>query len=98
MLKGFEWSVNLIVALILAVIAAGVFWAALAGKTPLTANAEPVKLDESCKNDNDCTANLDGPKCLVIYPGDFTAFCGCLASIDCAGRRSGMCGSNNKCT
>ena len=98
--KGFEWPVLLIGAIILVVISAGIFWAALAGKTPPIASAEPdetVSMDKSCKNDNDCTSNLDGTKCMVIYPGDFTSFCGCITSAECVDRRSGACGSNNKC-
>jgi len=97
MRKGFEWSVNLLVAIILGVVAAGIFWSALVGKTPPT-KAEPVKLTEGCNNDNDCLNNLDGAKCLVIYPGDFKSFCGCLASEDCLDRGSEICGSDNKCT
>jgi hypothetical protein len=40
---------------------------------------------------------LDGPQCLLVYPGDFTPFCGCLTSTDCLNLRSGVCGSSNKC-
>jgi len=98
MRKGFEWSVNLLVAIILGVVAAGIFWAALAGKTPPT-ESEPVKLNEGCNNPDDCINNPDGSICLVIYPGDFTSFCGCYNStLHCLNRRSGICGSNNKCT
>ena len=99
MRKGFEWSVNLVAAVILGVVAAGIFWSALNGSTAPVAYASPtpVKLDNSCKSDNDCTSNLDGARCVVIYPGDFNAFCGCLMSLDCAGRRSGVCDSTNKC-
>ena len=96
MKKGFEWSVNLLVAVILAVVAAGIFWSALSGK-PSPAKAETVKLNEGCNNDGDCINNLDGSKCLTIYPGDFVPFCGCLTSNDCLNKRSGNCGSNNKC-
>jgi len=96
MKKGFEWSVSLLFAVILGVVAAGVVWAGLTGKAS-AAPAEPVKLTKGCNNNDDCINNLDGAKCLVIYPGDFTSFCGCLTSEDCSNRRSGICGSNNKC-
>jgi len=47
-----------------------------------------------CKTDNDCLNNKDGTKCLTVYPGDFTPFCGCMTNNDCI---SGICGPDNKC-
>ena len=96
MKKGFEWSVSILIAVILAVAMAGIIWAGLTGKTPI-ANAEPVNSAKGCNNADNCLNNLDGAQCLVIYPGDFTPFCGCLESEDCLNRRSGFCGSNSKC-
>jgi len=93
MRKGFEWSISILFALILAVVAAGMMWAALTGKAS-AAPAEPVKLTKGCINDNDCLNKVDGSKCLVVYPGDFTSFCGCLTSVNC---KVGNCGSDNKC-
>ena len=100
MKKGFEWSVHLLVAVIIAVIAAGILWAGLAGKTPMAkaTDADTAKLSKGCDNENDCVNSLDGSKCLVIYPGDFTPFCGCLTSDDCLNTGGKLCGSNNKCT
>lgn len=97
MRKGFEWSVNLLIAVILGIVAVGIFWAALALKPP-PSNSETIKLNEVCKTDDDCLNNPDGAKCLVIYPGDFTPFCGCLTNKDCVNRRSGICDSKtDKC-
>jgi hypothetical protein len=96
MKKGFEWSVNLLFAVILGIIAAGMFWAVLSEKPP-PQDAEPVKLSGGCNNNENCENNLNGSSCIVIYPGNFVPFCGCLSNDDCVNRRSGICDSNNKC-
>lgn len=48
-----------------------------------------------CKTDNDCLNSEDGTRCLMVYPGDFEPFCGCMTNNDCI---SGSCGPNNKCS
>jgi len=98
MKKGFEWSIQVFATIVLGVISAGIFYAALSGSTPpANASNENITMDTSCNNDNDCTNNLDGSKCMVIYPGEFESFCGCLTSADCVDRRNEICDSNNKC-
>lgn len=97
MKKGFEWSVSILMAIILAVVMAGIVWSALAGKTPPVTSAESNVQENGCNNANDCLNNQDGGQCLVIYPGDFTPFCGCLVKGDCLNRRNDFCGSDNKC-
>ena len=93
MRKGFEWAVNIMIALILFIVAVGVFWAAIRGETP-PVDSEPVEPSKTCLSDDDCIGKADGNKCLVIYPGDFTAFCGCITNDDC---EVGFCGEDNKC-
>jgi len=52
---------------------------------------------EGCRTDDDCLSNLDGSKCLLVYPEGYTLVCGCIMNDDCNGKRSGFCGSENKC-
>lgn len=94
MRKGFEWSVSLLVAVILGVIAAGIAFSAVQGKTPPVANEEVTEITEGCNNNDDCENDADGSRCIIIYQEGFAPFCGCLTSDDCGG---GFCGSNNRC-
>ena len=94
MRKGFEWSVNLVVMIILLIVAVGVFWGALnpvGYATPENGETE----SKTCTTNEDCVGNPDGSKCLQIYPGDFVPFCGCVTNVDCGGD---ICGSDNKCS
>ncbi|MEM3609837.1 MAG: hypothetical protein QW076_02940 [Candidatus Anstonellales archaeon] len=95
MKKGLEFSINLIVAFILFILAVIVFWLAFnpVGKVE---EARGLKTD-FCKTDTDCSSNIEGTRCLITFPGDynFTPFCGCLTTNDC---KVGYCDSNNKCS
>ncbi len=96
MKKGFEWSIYLMVAVILFTIAVLIFWSALQGESP--PEAQPVEIEKkSCRSNVDCKNDLDGARCLVIYPETLEPFCGCLTNEDCENRRSGVCGPENKC-
>jgi hypothetical protein len=89
------WSVNLLVGLILFLVTIGVFWMTIKPASSKVVEDSPTeKKEEVCKTDDDCTANPGGNKCLIIYPGNFVPFCGCLTDDDCTG---GYCGSDNKC-
>lgn len=57
--------------------------------------SEYEKQVEVCKNHNECWNSKDGTKCITVYPGDFTPFCGCTTDDDCL---SGSCGPENKCS
>jgi hypothetical protein len=95
MKKGSD-EINLMIAVILGVIAAGIFWSALAGKTP-PSKEEGLSLNNYCNNEQDCSTNPDGSQCMVTYPDNLNPFCGCITSKDCINKKSGVCGSNNKC-
>ena len=95
MRKGFEWSVSLLGAVVLGIVAAGIFFSVINLSKAAPKDPEKLTLNEACNNNDDCKNNDDGLKCLVIYPGDFIPFCGCLTSEDCKIGR--FCGPNNKC-
>ena len=93
MRKGFEWSISLMLAVILLVFSVAIFWNAIAGKT--TASASPTTIPkQGCDTDTDCLGNPNGLKCLQVWPGDINPFCGCISNNDCG---VGVCGTNNKC-
>jgi hypothetical protein len=93
MKKGIEWPINLLGAVILLIIAVGLWWSALSLDRGIESE-NPV--DEAiCRTPKDCASNVDGSKCLVIYADYVTPFCGCLTSDDCM--EGYYCGSNNKC-
>jgi hypothetical protein len=92
MKKGIEWSINMLGAVILLIIAVALWWSALSLDRQIESE-DPV--DETiCRTADDCANNVNGGKCLVIYTDYVTPFCGCLTSEDCT---EGYCGSNNKC-
>jgi len=96
-MKGFDIAPVVVGAVILAILAIAFvnnFWTSTTIKKD-TETEEPV--DEGCKRDDDCIDNPDGSICLLIYPGDFSLFCGCLKNEDCKDKRSGVCGAENKC-
>lgn len=97
MRKGLDWHITLMMAVILFVFSVVILWDALAGKT--TASASPTTIPkQGCDTDADCQTNPDGAKCLQVWPGDINPFCGCYNStLHCIGRRSGICGTNDKC-
>jgi hypothetical protein len=51
-----------------------------------------------CKIDEDCQDNINGSKCVIIYPEKLEAFCGCYKNEHCVGRGSGICGTDNICS
>lgn len=83
-----------LLAFVLFIIVAASFFAIFAGKPPVEQIQEEQK-EKTCKTDDDCTNDLGGKKCLLVYPGDFVPFCGCLTNEDC---NVGDCGSYNKCS
>jgi len=93
MRKGFEWSISLLIAVVFLVFSVGIFWAQISGQKT-TFNEEEMEeiKTETCNSDSDCPGNQ---KCIQIYPGDFTPFCGCITNSDCDG---GICGPDNKCS
>jgi hypothetical protein len=93
MSKGFDWSVSLLMAVILGIVAAGVAFAAISFKAP-PVKAEVTQPTQGCNSNADCANNIDGRKCMTVYPGSFEPFCGCMFDNECA---TGVCSSNNKC-
>jgi hypothetical protein len=91
MIKGFEVSINLLITVILLLFTIGIFWSSMVGKGPAPLESGEVEQEQVCKGDDDCPGSQ---KCIRIYPGNFTSFCGCLLNVDCNG---GICGSNNRC-
>jgi hypothetical protein len=75
----------------------GLIVVGVSGKNlPYSTKTNPEEIH--CKTDAYCLNNPKekGNKCLLIYPGDFVPFCGCLTTEeDC---KVGSCGSNNKCS
>lgn len=90
MAKGFDISITLFLAVAILLFTIGVFWLSMVGSG---SSGEKEEIDEEgvCKFDIDCAGNL---KCIQIYPGNFTSFCGCIVEADCDG---GVCGSDNRC-
>ena len=99
MRKGVESNVvQFVGAFLILVISALIVWGFFVGKSYGTSEKETEVKTQGCDTDSDCDENIDGAKCLQIYPEYFTPFCGCLIDEDCLNKRSGVCGSNNKCT
>ncbi len=97
MRKGlFELSVQILIALLLLIVAVSVFLFPVE-KIKAATEAEPENpLEEkACISDEDCENNPDGSKCVIIYPENLEAFCGCWKNEHCMG---GICGPDNKCT
>lgn len=96
MKKGFETSIYMVGAVLLAIIAGAIVLSALYGKAPpVDQNSKPFS--SGCNNEGNCIDDLDGSKCLMVYSEGLTPFCGCLVNDDCLSKRSGICGSNEKC-
>lgn len=84
-----------LMAFILMILLVAIVVSSASGK--LTVEEKETKTKETgvCKTDDDCKDIVEGTRCLLIYPGDFVPFCGCLKSEDC---KVGNCDSNNKCS
>lgn len=101
MKKGIaNWVVQFIGALLILVISALIIWGVLYGNVtsePSEFGEEPVV--HECKTSDDCDdvdPNSNGTQCIIVYPGDFLTFCGCLTNDDC--EAGGECGPNNRCS
>ena len=95
MKKGFYWSVSALFAVILGIVAAAIGVAVISGDTPDVAYGKaPETVMRACNNDDDCENNVDGLRCIIVYPESFEPFCGCWNSDDC---KSGVCVSSSKC-
>jgi len=95
-MKGFEIAPYMIGALILLLLAITFVWGFWSGALSMGSKDSEETILEGCRRDEDCENNLDGPKCLMIYPGEFTLACHCVYHEDCENRRSGFC-EENKC-
>ena len=96
-MKGTEWEI-ILVAFVFMILFVSIFAIGIFGRprqtTTTTTNTEENKY---CKIDLDCVIDVKatGERCLLVYPGDFIPFCGCLTSQDC---KEGSCDSYNKCS
>lgn len=91
-----ELSLSLLLTLILFGVTVGIFWMSLnLNSSKAQPDVDNISASEkTCNADDDCLSDPKGSKCLVIYPSEFSPFCGCLTDNDCSG---GICGSDNKC-
>ncbi len=87
-------SIVLLMAFIFFFIMVAVFYAGFSGKYPSDTVVGYRPGEDVCKIDDDCKNEEDGKRCIVIYPGDFKPFCGCLTNDDCD---VGKVCSVNKC-
>jgi hypothetical protein len=96
MRKGFSWIISLLMAIILLIGAAALFW-----RNMIPTSSDYVDDTETdtvqCKTSNDCTDSPYGSKCMLVYQSDYKAFCGCAMNEDCQGRGGESCGFDNKC-
>jgi hypothetical protein len=92
-MKG-DWEIVLL-AFVLMIVFVSLMIAGVSGKPPPEGKATTTEQKKYCKTDNDCSDDANGKRCLLIYPGDFIPFCGCLTNNDCA---VGICGQNNICS
>jgi hypothetical protein len=90
-----NWVTQVMGGVILLIFVALVVWGWMTGAVK-GSSAEPEKETQSvCRANDDCQLNKNGTQCIIVYPGDFLRFCGCLSNSDCI---SGICGSNNRCS
>jgi len=97
MRKGIEWTINLLVAVILLIVIVALFWAGINSTgTPPQSDFQSSTVGQ-CSNDQDCTDNKNGTICIQIgdFQSDLKTFCGCLTNQNC---KSGVCGEDNKCS
>ena len=97
MRKGIDWSINLLGAIVLVVMSAALIGPTLINPVKAKDTETQPTSETVCKTADNCIDNLDGARCMVIYPDDSSPFCGCLKNEDCLNRRSGICGSNSRC-
>lgn len=96
MRKGFQWTVNMLMAILLLIFTIMIFWSVMTPNT--SAQRGEVKKDVvECMSSADCAESSRGSACMMIYPDNYEAFCGCSVNEDCAGKRSGVCGYDNRC-
>lgn len=90
--EGFEILIGL-AALIFVAAVAFVIFSGGSVKSELPKGQEEVKL---CQNDDDCTGNANGNRCMQIRTakGLEDPFCGCLTNKDC---KSGIECTDNIC-
>jgi hypothetical protein len=95
-MKGTDWEIILVAFVFMILFVSLIFVSTVSSKPP-TESTTNVTEKKYCKTDEDCVNNSKekGKRCLLIYPGDFVPFCGCLTSEDC---KVGNCESNNKCS
>jgi hypothetical protein len=95
--KGVEASIGIMMAVVMGVITAVLVWTAINGRNPpSTSPIDTPDMTEGCNNDANCADNINGKKCMLTYPGDYTSFCGCIKDQDCP-NGGDICGPNNKC-
>ena len=95
-MKGYVEAVTAaLILFILGVAFTATFLGRSATKDPLDEDAGLTP--KGCTSEDDCTENLDGLRCLLIWQQETSRTCGCVYNEDCDGRRSGLCGTGNKC-
>jgi hypothetical protein len=91
-----DWEI-ILVAFVFMILFVSLMVASISGKPSPYQNTTKPEEKKYCKIDEDCLKDdkENGKKCLLVYPGDFIPFCGCLTNEDC---KVGNCGSSNKCS
>lgn len=87
-----SWVASVVVAIVIALFGFTLVLGILTGKppSPIPVTSEPIY----CQTDYDCSANLDGSRCIKI--ANSLPFCGCYENLDCRDKRSGVC-SDDRC-
>jgi len=96
-MKGIEPEI-ILVAFVFMILFVSIFVIGIFGRPSQTkTTATTTEEKKYCKVDLDCVNNAkeNGERCLLVYPGDFIPFCGCLTSQDC---KVGSCDYSNKCS
>ena len=91
-----NWVTQVMGGVMILIFVALVTWGFLTGKVKGNPpSSEKEITTQGCSSNDECQLNENGTQCIVVYPGDFLRFCGCLNNSDCI---SGVCESNNRCS
>ena len=96
MKKGFQITVKLLMAVLLLMLSVMIFWAILIPDVSAK-DDEALPNVVECMSSKDCQSSTRGSACIMVYPDNYESFCGCTVNEDCLGKKSGVCGYDNRC-